>query len=179
MVKEVAMTHWGCAPYGALVKTHLRYGSKCQIKVSTLLQVDCAFTFHLQHGGPGHRRRLARRELGFGMCNNHDQMKRIISSNKRNDFKYGPGSGGATCVGELQTRDPASKCPHEFQRERQYCGTIVRGLKEAFGDAMGTELAAAFFDPVSGGRWRAGVQVAERVGGVAPNGYWGTPGGAA
>ena len=175
MVKEVAMTHWGCAPYGSLVNIQLQYGSKCKIKVANA--ANCGFTFHLQHGGPGHRRRLARRKLSFPLCNNKVQFDRMTESARRNDFKYGPGSGGETCAGELQTRDPASKCPHQFQHERQGCNTLVRGLKETFGDAMGTELSAAFFDPVAGGRWGAGVQIAEQASGVASNGYWSTPGG--
>jgi hypothetical protein len=175
MVKEVAMTHWGCGPFGGLVNTHLKYGSKCKIKV--VGAANCGFTFHLQHGGPGHRRRLARRKLSFPLCNNKVQFDRMTESARRNDFKYGPGSGGETCAGELQTRDPASKCPHQFQHESQFCKTLVGGLKETFGDAMGTELSAAFFDPVAGGRWRAGVQIAELASGVASNGYWSTPGG--
>ena len=175
MVKEVAMSHWGCAPFGQLIWHQLQYGSKCKVKV--VRAVNCGFTFHLQHGGPGHRRRLARRELGFGTCNNGVQFNRMKKSARRNDFMYGPGSGGETCAGELQTRDPASKCPHQFQHERQGCNTLVRGLKETFGDAMGTELSAAFFDPVAGGRWGAGVQIAEQASGVASNGYWSTPGG--
>ena len=175
MVKEVAMSHWGCAPFRGLIWHQLQYGSKCKLKV--VGAVNCGFTFHMQHGGPGHRRRLARRELSFGTCNNRVQFNRMKQSERRNDFKYGPGSGGETCAGELQTRDPASTCPHQFQHERQGCNTLVRGLKETFGDAMGTELSAAFFDPVAGGRWGAGVQIAEQASGVASNGYWGTPGG--
>ena len=173
MVKEVAMTHWGCAPYGSLVNKQLQYGSKCKIKV--VGAANCGFTFHMQHGGGGipNGRRLARRELGFGLCNNNVQMKRLASSKKLHDFKYGPGSGGKTCAHPRLL----AKCPYHFRRVRQTCDTLGLGLQEAFGNAMGTELSAAFFDPAAGGRWRAGVQIAEEAGGVASNGYWSTPGG--
>ena len=175
MVKEVAMTHWGCAPYGGLVNAHLQYHSKCNIKVISGANsvANCGFTFHLQHGGGGSGRRLARRELRFAMCNNNVQMKRMISSQTLHDFKYGPGSGGKTCAHPRLL----AKCPYHFRRVRQTCDTLGLGLQEAFGNAMGTELSAAFFDPVAGGRWRAGVQIAEEAGGVASNGYWSTLGG--